>query len=270
MGQSFEPNNDFERQLFAWRSGNLPEQDFFAGLMEAQMVVLTDKIPEGPTLGDTQLLFLAAKDADPALAIFTSAQRATNILSQFNDFKFALEAAFPEVLNLVPEGYGIECNPGTEMGFAIEPKMLSSLKEAVGKYKDGAGGNFSPQNHLEQCLVSWRSGEMDPSDLFEVLVASEIFVLFDRMQDGRLLEDSRPLVLAPAEDAPGMLAVFSSPERVQPIIQQFSDFQHLITANCKEVLTNLIPPGIGLVCNPGWAEGFMVPSAGVDEMKQNL
>lgn len=270
MSQAFEPNNDFEQYLFDWREGRLPEPEFFESLMQSQMVVLLDKRPEGPTLGDSQLLFLAAKDGDPSLAIFSSPRRAEPIILQFQEFQVAMNIPFIAALNLVPEGYGIECNPGNEVGFAIQPKMIEALKEAADKYKEEASANFDPQNHLEACLLSWRSGEMEAADLFEQLVGSEIFVLFDHMEEGKLLEDSRPLVLAAAEDTPGMLAVFSSPRRVQPIVQQFSQFTHLIAVNCKEVLTNLVPPGIGLVCNPGWVEGFMVQSEGVEEMKKDL
>lgn len=114
------------------------------------------------------------------------------------------------------------------------------------------------RNALEARILDAQEGRITSDDLLETLMGSQVFM---PVQDEKapVLNVQRstraqPLVLS-AEDGTPILALFSSPERAKPFLENYPGFTGGILESFKWVLQNM-GSGYGIMLNPDSGLGF--------------
>lgn len=126
----FEPKNELERQLLELHEGTLTEAAFLAALTAAEVFM---PVQDDETVGGIQRstqakpLVVAAEDGTPVLLVFTSPERAKPVLAEFEGFGGGLLTEFKWVLERLEAGVGVSINPGWDLGYDIEPDVVSRL-----------------------------------------------------------------------------------------------------------------------------------------------
>lgn len=128
------------------------------------------------------------------------------------------------------------------------------------------------RNELEAKILDAQEGRITSDDLLKILMGSQVFM---PVQDEKapVLNVQRstraqPLVLS-AEDGTPILALFSSPERAKPFIQNYPGFAGGILESFKWVLQNM-GSGYGIMLNPDSEVGFDMEPEIVQGLIQQL
>lgn len=126
----FEPKNELEHKLLAAWEGNMSGEEFMQELLvsEVFMPIEDDEVIQGLQRSSrAKPLVLQTEDGESVLALFTSPDRAKPFLKDFPDYRGGLLTEFKWVLEKVGTGHSIVLNPGCEVGFDMEPDMLSQI-----------------------------------------------------------------------------------------------------------------------------------------------
>lgn len=128
--EMFEPKNELEKKLaLAWEgatSGEAFMQELLAS--EVFMPIENDEVMQGVQRSSkAKPLVLQSEDGVSVLVLFTSPDRAKPFLRDYPGFTGGLLTEFKWVLEKMGTGHGIALNPGCEVGFDMEPEMLSRL-----------------------------------------------------------------------------------------------------------------------------------------------
>jgi hypothetical protein len=126
----FNPKNELEKKLLATWEGSMSGDEFMQELLvsEVFMPIQDDDIMPGVQRSTrAQPLVLEAEDGTRVLAVFTSPDRAKPFLKDFPLYGGGLLTEFKWVLEKMGTGHGVTINPGCEVGFDMEPEMLSQL-----------------------------------------------------------------------------------------------------------------------------------------------
>jgi hypothetical protein len=126
----FEPKNELEHKLLAAWEGNMSGEEFMQELLvsEVFMPIEDDEVIQGLQRSSrAKPLVLQTEDGESVLALFTSPDRAKPFLKDFPDYRGGLLTEFKWVLEKVGTGHSIALNPGCEVGFDMEPDMLSQI-----------------------------------------------------------------------------------------------------------------------------------------------
>ncbi|GAO37709.1 hypothetical protein SCT_3145 [Sulfuricella sp. T08] len=126
----FIPKNELEKKLLAAWEGSMSGDEFMHELMvsEVFMPIEDDEVMPGvQRSAHAQPLVLEAEDGVKVLAVFTSPDRAKPFLKDFPQYGGGLLTEFKWVLEKMGAGHGVALNPGCEVGFDMEPEMLSQL-----------------------------------------------------------------------------------------------------------------------------------------------
>jgi hypothetical protein len=126
-----------------------------------------------------------------------------------------------------------------------------------------------PLNELESKLLELMSGQADEQDFLRVFLQSDLYIMVDGDPQGDTLGDRRPMVVATAENAPRMMAVFSNPSRAARLVAMFADYSFPIMGNTTWVLEH-IGPHMGIAFNPGCPNGFELAPEGAQALKNAL
>ena len=128
------------------------------------------------------------------------------------------------------------------------------------------------RNELEAKILDAQEGRITSDDLLKILMGSQVFM---PVQDEKapVLNIQRSaraqaLVLS-AEDGTPILALFSSPERAKPFIENFPGFTGGILESFKWVLQNM-GSGYGIALNPESEVGFDMEPEIVQGLIQQL
>lgn len=128
------------------------------------------------------------------------------------------------------------------------------------------------RNELEAKILDAQEGRITSDDLLKILMGSQVFM---PVQDEKapVLNVQRSaraqaLVLS-AEDGTPILALFSSPERAKPFIENFPGFTGGILESFKWVLQNM-GSGYGIALNPESEVGFDMEPEIVQGLIQQL
>ena len=128
------------------------------------------------------------------------------------------------------------------------------------------------RNELEARILEAQEGRITSDDLLKTLMDSQVFM---PVQDEKapVLNVQRstraqPLVLS-AEDGTPILALFSSPERAKPFLENFPGFTGGILESFKWVLQNM-GSGYGIAFNPESEVGFDMEPEIVQGLIQEL
>lgn len=120
-----------------------------------------------------------------------------------------------------------------------------------------------PSNPLEAALVAARKGEIPLAAFVAKLMESDIAVpsATEVQADG---DGFSPVVLD--KEGTGMVAVFSSLERARNLE---AHVRYVLTMNARAFFGVLLP-GVGVVLNPGFAEGIDVSPEGVADILRDF
>lgn len=128
------------------------------------------------------------------------------------------------------------------------------------------------RNELEARILDAQEGRITSDDLLRILMGSQVFM---PVQDEKapVLNIQRSaraqaLVLT-AEDGTAILALFSSPERAKPFLENFPGFTGGILESFKWVLQNM-GSGYGIALNPESDVGFDMEPEIVEGLIQQL
>lgn len=126
-----QPRNELEQRLHDAQEGRLSSEDLLAYLLTAQVFM---PIQEEPTevrnlQRSTQArpLVLSAEDGTPVLVLFSSPDRAAAFMQGFPGYGGGLLVEFKWILEKIGTGYAISLNPGSTLGFDMEPQTLGQL-----------------------------------------------------------------------------------------------------------------------------------------------
>lgn len=128
--EAFEPRNELEHKLLAAWEGSMPGDEFMRELLvsEVFMPIEDDEVIQGLQRSSrAKPLVLQTEDGESVLVVFTSPDRAKPFLKDFPDYSGGLLTEFKWVLEKMGSGHGISLNPGCEVGFDMEPEMLSQI-----------------------------------------------------------------------------------------------------------------------------------------------
>ena len=70
---------------------------------------------------------LSAEDGTPVLVLFSSPERAKPFIEDLPGFQGGILEPFKWVLENMGSDYGIALNPGSELGFDMEPETVADL-----------------------------------------------------------------------------------------------------------------------------------------------
>ena len=116
----------------------------------------------------------------------------------------------------------------------------SFRKEFVAELEKGAHGEV---NRVDAMLVLMQSGSVSLPQLFAALDEAELYSLV-RNADSL----NQPLTVK-HPDGYGLVALFSSPDRAEPTIQQFPEFAELLRMRFRDII-EVVGEGLGIVINP--------------------
>lgn len=128
--EMFEPKNELEKKLaLAWE-GAMSGEAFMRELLASEvfMPIEDNEVMQGVQRSSkAKPLVLQSEDGVSVLVLFTSPDRAKPFLKDYPGFTGGLLTEFKWVLEKMGTGHGIALNPGCEVGFDMEPEMLSRL-----------------------------------------------------------------------------------------------------------------------------------------------
>ncbi len=130
-----EPRNELEKQLQAAQEGSISSDDLLKVLMNSQvfMPVQDEKAPVLNIQRSTraQPLVLTAEDGTLVLVLFSSPERAKPFIEDLPGFQGGILEPFKWVLENMGSGYGIALNPGSDLGFDMEPETVRELADQI-------------------------------------------------------------------------------------------------------------------------------------------
>ena len=122
---------------------------------------------------------------------------------------------------------------------------------------------FRPENELEKAIEDAKRGALSFADLVEVVVRSNLYISSkgEVQQDGSGFE---PLLLE--QKGNPLVAAFSSLSR-PALHKQMAEY--VLQMNGREFFLRM-PPGYGVILNPGYVAQLIIPSDGVADLKKDL
>ncbi len=128
--EGFAPKNELEKKLLAAWEGEMLGEDFMRELLvsEVFMPIENDEVIQGlQRSSSAKPLVLQTEEGESLLVVFTSPERAKPFLLDFPGYGGGLLTEFKWILEKMGAGRGVALNPGCEVGFDMEPEMLSQL-----------------------------------------------------------------------------------------------------------------------------------------------
>lgn len=131
---AFVPANPLEEALLGSRQDEASERAFITLLMESEVGVLLDKplLADGAWDPEAAPLVMNRPGGFPALAVFTSPERAIAAGVHSDTYQNGKALLFRALLCGVQPALGLVVNPGSLVGFDMKPEDVSELKKAFG------------------------------------------------------------------------------------------------------------------------------------------
>lgn len=122
---------------------------------------------------------------------------------------------------------------------------------------------FEPQNHLEIAIVDGGEGAIPVEKVLEALLASPLTIAsVTQVEPSR--QGFEPLLLE--DEGTPLVAAFSSLDRPR---LHAEIAPHVVQIYPREFFL-WIPPGYGVIVNPGYASQFIIDPAGVLDLQKTL
>ena len=132
--QPFTPANPLETALLGAQQDDASQQAFIDLLMASEIGVMLDKPlrEDGSWDPEASPMVLNRPGGFPALAVFTSRDRAIAAGIHTNTFQNGAGLPFRQLLRGVQPALGLVINPGSVVGFDMKPEHVAELKQAYG------------------------------------------------------------------------------------------------------------------------------------------
>lgn len=135
MSNSFEPRNELEERLMDAQHGRIGSDDLLGALMTSQVYLpVQDEKPSVLNIQRStraQPLVLAAEDGTPVLVLFSSPERSKEFVKDYPGYSGGILTEFTWVLEKMGRDYAIALNPGSEVGFDMEPETVNELIDGL-------------------------------------------------------------------------------------------------------------------------------------------
>jgi hypothetical protein len=135
MTHDTEARNELEQKLVEAQAGRIGSDELLEFLMSTQvfMPVQDDKpaVLNIQRSARAQPLVLNAEDGTSVLVLFSSPERAKGFTRDYPGYGGGLLTDFTWVLEKMGRDYGIALNPGSEIGFDMEPETVNELVDAL-------------------------------------------------------------------------------------------------------------------------------------------
>ena len=106
-----------------------------------------------------QPLVLSAEDGTPVLVLFSSPERTKPFIEDLPGFQGGILEPFTWVLENMGSKYGIALNPGSELGFDMEPETVKDLPAASCRAEPILiGRRYEARRTIPVKFGLWRSG----------------------------------------------------------------------------------------------------------------
>jgi hypothetical protein len=232
-GETRAPLAGIETVLDEAMSGRLSMQDFLVRFAEAPIIVVSAQ-DAAVDRGQLQPMLFSPNDVT-VMAVFTARDRA-NAWSAEAPFSVTLTGL--EVFEGLGEGIGLVVNPGSGLGFEMDPEGVPAIVAHLraGRDTDRPGPNV----RLEQAILDATTGDISPQQLLDTFSTSQVYVL-SHTDDGL----APVIFLRDGED--GVVGVFTRPDFAQPYS---ADVPHALSVDAGWLAESL-GDGMGIVVNPG-------------------
>jgi len=135
MTLNADARNELEQKLLDAQAGRITSDDLLETLMTSQVFMpVQDEKPAVLNIqrsNRAQPLVLTAEDGTPVLALFSSPERAKDFTRDYPGYGGGLLTEFTWVLEKMGRDFGIALNPGSEIGFDMEPQTVNELVDAL-------------------------------------------------------------------------------------------------------------------------------------------
>jgi len=130
--------------------------------------------------------------------------------------------------------------------------------------------DFIPQNDLEKQLLAAQQGQLSEEDFMHALLTSQVFMpIHDKHGIGGLQtsQSAVPLTL-PTDAGFEVIAIFTSPDRAKPFVQDYPGYAGGLLAEFTWVLEKM-GSGLGITLNPGLEAGLDMEPETVQQLAQS-
>lgn len=135
MNSTDDTRNILEEKLLAAQEGHISSDELLEVLLVSQVFMpVQDEKPMALNIQRStraQPLALSAEDGTPILVLFSSPERAKPFLKDYPGYSGGILESFKWVLARMGTDYGIALNPGSEVGFDMEPETVNELARRV-------------------------------------------------------------------------------------------------------------------------------------------
>ncbi len=130
-----EAKNNLEKKLLAAIEGEVEAEDFMNELL-TQQIFIPIKDDKDSGIAGFQLTTKATplvveEDGLKILVLFTSAERAREILADTPGYSGGLVADFSWIVERMEPGFAISVNPGIDLGMDIDPDDVAQMLELL-------------------------------------------------------------------------------------------------------------------------------------------
>src|SRR5262245_11386600 len=126
---------------------------------------------------------------------------------------------------------------------------------------------FEPLNDLERKLLDAQEGRLSLDALMDELTYSQVCALIDReVADHGTLDSATNFLFLPSTSGDLAFAIFTNETRATKWAIE-SNLRDAVVVDFKWWV-EIIPPGVGIVINPGWGVGFEAPASTVERLKR--
>ena len=119
----FAPFNSIEKALIDAKQGKIALPELIEILLSSKFFLPSVAIIDEQGKGFSPLLF--NRSGTPMAAVFTDKSRADAYRSKIKDL---IIVAFKDVLNNIPENYGLVINPGCAEGLELLPHGIKNIR----------------------------------------------------------------------------------------------------------------------------------------------
>ncbi|MGF1548906.1 MAG: SseB family protein [Thiotrichales bacterium] len=131
MTNDLHPTNALEHAILRFHRGEIDAESFAHSLPPMQVFVPVNdekSAVDGSPLGiRAEPLVVADEYGAQVLILFTSPDRSKGFLRNFPGFQGGMITELEWMLRRMGEDVGIAINPGHDLGFDLDPKMIQAL-----------------------------------------------------------------------------------------------------------------------------------------------
>jgi hypothetical protein len=258
-----EPLDGLESAIVAARDGELSFNTLIGIFAETTMIVPSTKDFREGADSFQPITFPFDGGDGYVMAVFTAQDR-TDAFDGIAPFQTALSGR--QILGGLQPGVGIIVNPGTTLGFELDPAQVPTVVAALDaalKSELTSGGSDRDFTALERAILANESGTGSFVDVLASFESTGVFVP-TRTAPDEMMDELDPILLD--NDGIPMLAVFTDPS----LIGDFSQFAEYVIEINGGAMAEALTSGTGIVINPNRALTYVIEPAEVAELHSSL